>query len=571
MTKPTVIDLFCGAGGFSEGFRQQGFEIVYGVDCWKPAVDTFNHNFGLSCVPSNILDFETSIELINQLPDTDIIIGSPPCEDFSSSNKSGKADKSLGLKLIKIFLKIVTIKKHQPDSKLKAWIMENVRNSTAHLEDKYTFKQLDLSEWALEKGFNPDMDAICLKENRASINSANFGVPQSRVRAFVGEITQTQRRINPAKTHKAPDKEGNLPNYITLGYIRESLPKPNSEKAETLIADPLYPGIKVKQIELTDHFYDTGLYACEWKESRYLKQNHPYMGHMAFPEREDRPSRTVTATKIGTSREAIILPSTWSRKGDGEYRTATVREAATLMGFPITFQFLASEGNKWKLVGNAVCPPVSRAFAKEIREQYGLEEIVEPVVTGLARLNEVQDLNTFKSKQFNNSPRRKKGSRFRRHPFKDGNMTVTLSNYDIEENTQSQGKWQTSIQYGTGEGFIIQKFTDGYFKNLEPIISEFEGGTGFIDVISNGFSEKIPSALLLQQMYEDRRSEGRYIGPEQLIEAIRDIIEKVDMKETTFNREPSLFKKNSIPKKQVMALYAISKICSIANGERNDE
>lgn len=41
MKKLTVIDFFCGAGGFSEGFRQQGFEIIQGYDNWKPAIDTF--------------------------------------------------------------------------------------------------------------------------------------------------------------------------------------------------------------------------------------------------------------------------------------------------------------------------------------------------------------------------------------------------------------------------------------------------------------------------------------------------------------------------------------------------
>ena len=49
MEKFTVLDLFCGAGGFSEGFRQQGFDIVLGVDNWQPAIDTFNHNFNLTC------------------------------------------------------------------------------------------------------------------------------------------------------------------------------------------------------------------------------------------------------------------------------------------------------------------------------------------------------------------------------------------------------------------------------------------------------------------------------------------------------------------------------------------
>ena len=54
MKKLRVIDFFCGAGGFSEGFKQMGYEIVYGFDHWKPAVDTFNHNFNLRCELKNI-------------------------------------------------------------------------------------------------------------------------------------------------------------------------------------------------------------------------------------------------------------------------------------------------------------------------------------------------------------------------------------------------------------------------------------------------------------------------------------------------------------------------------------
>ena len=111
----------------------------------------------------------------------------------------------------------------------------------------------------------------------------------------------------------------------------------------------------------------------------------------------------------------------------------TIREAATLMGFPITFQFLGSEGTKWKLVGNAVCPPVSRAFARTVRREYGLAEIGEPqVITSVGTLGMVPNLNTFERRGFGNPRRKKKGSRFRRHPFKYGNLTVTLSNYDIK-------------------------------------------------------------------------------------------------------------------------------------------
>src|SRR5690606_32210356 len=114
-----------GTGGFSEGFRQKGFIILKGYDNWQPAINTFNHNFATNSVVKNILDFNKSIEEIDLLPNTDVIIGSPPCVSFSSSNKSGKADKSLGLELIKCFLRIIAVKKHQKNSTLKAWFMEN--------------------------------------------------------------------------------------------------------------------------------------------------------------------------------------------------------------------------------------------------------------------------------------------------------------------------------------------------------------------------------------------------------------------------------------------------------------
>ena len=64
-----------------------------------------------------------------------------------------------------------------------------------------------------------------------------------------------------------------------------------------VIRDPIYKDIKLPANELTDHFYDTGLYESEWKQSKHLKINHPYMGKMSFPEKEENPSRTITAYK----------------------------------------------------------------------------------------------------------------------------------------------------------------------------------------------------------------------------------------------------------------------------------
>lgn len=566
----TVIDFFCGAGGFSEGFRQQGFEIIAGIDSWKPAIDTFNFNFGLSCKPQNILEFETSIKKIEELPDTDIILGSPPCVSFSSSNKSGKADKSLGLKLTKIFLRIVAVKKYKPKSKLKAWFMENVTNSKVHLPAMYSFEQLGLKSWALKHNYDPKSIAISLENNRSVLNAADYGAPQSRVRVFSGEIIKSRKHVVPLATYQSPNQSGVLPKHRTLGQVRKNLPSPNLAKPNGFIVDPLYSNIEIKTSELTDQFYDTGLYKVDWEGSKFLKTNHPYMGFMFFPEREDRPSRTVTATKIGNSREAIVLRSEDNRIGDGEYRTLTVREAATLMGFPITYQFIGSEGNKWKLVGNAVCPPISSAFAKEVRKEYYLGEFVEHLP--VKPLDNVPNLNTFQRKTFDSPPKRKQGSRFRRHPFKDGNLTVTLSNYDVENKSNGTMKWHTSIQYGTGVGsLIMQKFPDGYFRKLEKVIVGFENGQEFIDIINNGFSRQVADAKTLQMMYENQQNHEKYLNPIELVDVVGEIINSIEIQSPIYEQKGDRpFKKHSIPKKQVMALYAINKICSIANGGENE-
>lgn len=104
---------------------------------------------------------------------------------------------------------------------------------------------------------------------------------------------------------------------------------------------------------------------------------------------------------------------------------------------------------------------------------------------------------------------------------------------------------------------------------MEPIILSFEEGPKFIDTINNGFSGKIAEAELLQDMYETQRSNGKYIEPVELVETIGELIEAIDMKELNFDQKGKTpFRKKSVPKKQVMALYAINKICSIANGEK---
>ena len=73
----------------------------------KKVMKAFNDVLKISNLPDE--EFELLI------PDSEVIIGSPPCVSFSNSNKSGNNDKSEGIQLILAFLRIVARKKWKKD------------------------------------------------------------------------------------------------------------------------------------------------------------------------------------------------------------------------------------------------------------------------------------------------------------------------------------------------------------------------------------------------------------------------------------------------------------------------
>ena len=111
----TVIDLFCGCGGISLGFQMAGFNVLYGLDNNKDALATFKRNF-----PGAQTDYRKIEDIsIDEIPQSDIIVGGPPCVNFSLA-KGSRANVLDGIKLVQAFLRIVYLRKP------KYWIMENV-------------------------------------------------------------------------------------------------------------------------------------------------------------------------------------------------------------------------------------------------------------------------------------------------------------------------------------------------------------------------------------------------------------------------------------------------------------
>ena len=81
-----VVDLFAGAGGLSMGFELAGFEVVAAYDWWQPAVECYRANFKHPIHEWDLQNVETTLEHMASY-EPHLIIGGPPCQDFSSAGK----------------------------------------------------------------------------------------------------------------------------------------------------------------------------------------------------------------------------------------------------------------------------------------------------------------------------------------------------------------------------------------------------------------------------------------------------------------------------------------------------
>lgn len=148
-----VLDLFCGAGGFSSGIdKNPHFETLLALDFEQSAIDTFSHNFPKAqAICGDITDIKIKNTLIQQAKrlKVNMIIGGPP-RNF-------------------LFLEYLDIVKQlQPE----LFIIENVKSifSTAN-----GYFKNEIEKHIQNLGYKVDS---------AILNAKDFGVPQNRERAF---------------------------------------------------------------------------------------------------------------------------------------------------------------------------------------------------------------------------------------------------------------------------------------------------------------------------------------------------------------------------------------------------
>lgn len=158
-----VIDLFSGCGGLSYGFIKQGYELVKAYDNWEQAIKVYNTNFIHQAEQKDAYDIKVD-ELKKY--DIDMIIGGPPCQDYSSA---GKQDESLGRADLTLrFAELVC------ECRCKWFVMENV--------DRIIKSKTLPKAKALYKEAGYGLTEVVL-------DASKCGAPQKRKRYFlIGEL-----------------------------------------------------------------------------------------------------------------------------------------------------------------------------------------------------------------------------------------------------------------------------------------------------------------------------------------------------------------------------------------------
>lgn len=128
------VDLFAGCGGLSQGFVNAGVELLAAFENWETAANCYEENFSHPVFREDLNDIDNAVEIIKGF-DPQIIIGGPPCQDFSHAGKRVEAGRA---SLTESYANIVT--KIKP----RYFLMENVdraQKSNAYAVARGIFKK----------------------------------------------------------------------------------------------------------------------------------------------------------------------------------------------------------------------------------------------------------------------------------------------------------------------------------------------------------------------------------------------------------------------------------------------
>lgn len=326
------VDLFCGAGGFSLGFKEAGFNCVGAFDNWKPAIMSHKKNFKKEEIFTKSIQDYSSYEIreIFKNKKIDVVIGGPPCQGFSSIGKQNINDKRNDL----IFEFGRIVKTLNP----KFFVMENV---SGLIQEKNIFYFNRLKKFFISCGYNIDYKLL---------NAADYGVPQSRKRVFlIGYKDEFNFTFpDPIFTRKKYKTVGDAIMDLTKNVkISNHVPMKHNEIVKKRISFINEGGGITKNIPKQLLVGSRS----DYKNNKLKNFSHIY-------KRLDRklPSGTMVP-----GHNAFPLHPTLNR-------SLTVREAARLQTFPDKVIFEGTRQEQCILVGNAVPIKLAKILGKKIKE-----------------------------------------------------------------------------------------------------------------------------------------------------------------------------------------------------------
>ena len=387
---PRFLSLFCGCGGFDLGFRQAGLRCVAALDVDPVAVGVHRLNLGQT---AEVCDLSNGVSHLDRIPRVDVVIAGPPCQGFSTAGKRNPDDprNSLLAKACQIAVRVrptvfvlenvsgVVAGAHRAHweavtRRLRAsgYRTADVMCHAARAGVAQTRRRMLLLAWRngreVDVAFpalpTPTLGDVIANINGAASHDPRPLTPGSRAIKIAARIGPGQKLCNvrggehSVHTWDIPEVFGRTngreravlegllrlrrrcrlrdvgdADPVTATMLRQHVGRPVAETLRCLL--------RKGYVRHARGWYDLA---------------HTFNGKFRRLQ-WDRPSLTVD-TRFGDPRY-FLHPE--------EHRGFTVREAARIQGFPDSYRFTGSERAQYRLIGNAVPPPMALCIAKYIR------------------------------------------------------------------------------------------------------------------------------------------------------------------------------------------------------------
>lgn len=342
--KPIAIDLFCGAGGATQGLRDAGFRIALGVDIDRDSLNSYKSNHPSVQTMCADLSKVSARSILRKAGlsrgQCDLLIGCPPCQGFSSHRlgKSGAQDPRN--QLVEAYARLIVA------IRPRYFIFENVPGL-----------KKDKQHWI---GALKRLRSAGYTFSVTILDAADFGVAQHRKRLTVVGTRLQQVTVGvPTPTHYNP-VSGKNPRWKTVRQEIGRLQKLESGAASS--TDPLHfasshtPGVMklIKSVPLN------GGSRKDLPVELVLDCHLKHDGHKDVYGRLswDKPSVTITSGCTQPSRGRFLHPE--------QDRGISLREAAVLQGFPKKYVFKGTKQSIALQIGNALPPPLAYQLGRLI-------------------------------------------------------------------------------------------------------------------------------------------------------------------------------------------------------------